>query len=42
MILPVGDNKKQKLVAIVKETNGYHEEVLGDVFFVPLLEGVVR
>lgn len=42
MILPVGDKKKQKLVAIVKEDEGYHEEMLGDVFFVPLLEGVVR
>jgi len=42
MILPVGDNKQQKLIAIVKEQNGYHEEVLGHVFFVPLLEGVVR
>ncbi|MCB1583919.1 MAG: protein-L-isoaspartate(D-aspartate) O-methyltransferase [Xanthomonadales bacterium] len=42
MILPVGDNKKQKLVAIVKEPHGYQEEVLGDVIFVPLLQGVVR
>lgn len=42
MILPVGDHKKQKLIAIVKETNGYHKETLGDVVFVPLLEGVVR
>lgn len=42
MILPVGDSKKQKLVAIVKEEHGYHEELLGNVIFVPLLEGVVR
>ncbi len=42
MILPVGDKKQQKLVAIVKEQHGYHEALLGEVFFVPLLEGVVR
>lgn len=42
MILPVGDQRKQKLVAIVKQEHGYQEEMLGDVIFVPLLEGVVR
>ncbi len=42
MILPVGDHRKQKLVAIVKQEHGYQEEMLGDVIFVPLLEGVVR
>ncbi len=42
MILPVGNKKQQKLIAIVKEAHGYHEEMLGAVFFVPLLEGVVR
>lgn len=42
MILPVGNKKQQKLIAIVKEEHGYHEELLGDVFFVPLLKGVVR
>ncbi len=42
MLLPVGDKKQQNLVAIVKEEHGYHEELLGEVFFVPLLEGVIR
>ncbi len=42
MILPVGDQRKQKLVAVVKQEHGYQEEMLGDVIFVPLLEGVVR
>lgn len=42
MILPVGNKKQQKLIAIVKESHGYREEMLGDVIFVPLLEGVVR
>lgn len=42
MILPVGDNKQQKLIAVVKEQQGYHEEFLGEVIFVPLLSGVVR
>lgn len=42
MILPVGDNKRQELVAIIKQDGGYAHETLGEVFFVPLLEGVVR
>ncbi len=42
MILPVGDKKQQKLIAIVKTAHGHHAETLGDVIFVPLLEGVVR
>lgn len=42
MILPVGDQRKQKLIAIVKQETGYQEQFLGDVVFVPLLEGVVR
>lgn len=42
MILPVGDNRQQKLIAVVKEQQGYREEFLGDVIFVPLLTGVVR
>ena len=42
MILPVGDQTQQKLMAVVKEAHGYHEQTLGNVIFVPLLEGVVR
>ena len=42
MILPVGDGRKQKLLALVKQEHGYQETFLGDVIFVPLLEGVVR
>ena len=42
MILPVGNQTQQKLMAVVKEAHGYHEQMLGDVIFVPLLEGVVR
>lgn len=42
MILPVGDGRKQKLIALVKQEHGYQETILGDVIFVPLLEGVVR
>ncbi|WP_430539210.1 protein-L-isoaspartate(D-aspartate) O-methyltransferase [Marinicella marina] len=42
MILPVGNKKQQKLIAIVKESHGYKKEMLGEVIFVPLLEGVVR
>ncbi len=42
MILPVGDTKKQELVAIEKQHEGYQQHQLGEVYFVPLLEGVVR
>ncbi len=42
MILPVGDQEKQELIALIKEEEGFSQEKLGEVFFVPLLEGVVR
>ena len=42
MILPVGDQKRQKLIAINKTPQGYERQELGDVIFVPLLEGVIR
>ena len=42
MVLPVGDDKRQKLIAIKKTATGYAQEELGDVIFVPLLEGVIR
>lgn len=42
MILPVGDKDKQELIAIIKEADGFSQEKLGEVYFVPLLEGVVR
>jgi len=42
MVLPVGDHKHQKLIAIKKAADGYTQEELGDVIFVPLLEGVIR
>ncbi len=42
MILPVGDKDKQELIALIKGEDGFSQEKLGEVFFVPLLEGVVR
>ncbi|MCF6301523.1 MAG: protein-L-isoaspartate(D-aspartate) O-methyltransferase [Proteobacteria bacterium] len=42
IILPVGDNRQQKLLRIVKQQHGYEQQELADVIFVPLLQGVVR
>ena len=42
MILPVGDKEKQELIALIKTDDGFKQEKLGEVYFVPLLEGVVR
>jgi len=39
-VLPVGDDKGQKMLRITKDTDGQvHEEELGDFMFVPMLEG---
>jgi protein-L-isoaspartate(D-aspartate) O-methyltransferase len=39
-VLPVGDDKGQKMLKITKDKNGtVHEEELGDFLFVPMLEG---
>ncbi len=42
MLLPLGNNQSQSLVKITKTENGYTEEKLESVFFVPFLQGVVR
>jgi protein-L-isoaspartate(D-aspartate) O-methyltransferase len=42
MLLPLGDSKKQNLVQIVKNEEGYSQEMFESVFFVPFLQGVVR
>ena len=42
MLLPLGDSMSQSLVKITKTSNGYTEEKLESVFFVPFLQGVVR
>jgi protein-L-isoaspartate(D-aspartate) O-methyltransferase len=42
MLLPLGDSQSQSLVKITKTENGYTEEKLESVFFVPFLQGVVR
>lgn len=42
MLLPLGDNQSQSLVKITKTQEGYTQEKLESVFFVPFLQGVVR
>ncbi len=42
MLLPLGDSRSQSLVKITKTKNGYSQEKLESVFFVPFLQGVVR
>ncbi len=40
MILPVGAGREQVLVRVTKTTTGYRKEMLEQVVFVPMLEGV--
>jgi len=39
MILPVGDEKHQALVRVIKTEQGYEKEILEPAYFVPLLDG---
>ena len=41
LVMPIGD-KEQLLYAFIKTSTGYSEECLGEVFFVPMREGVVE
>ncbi|HRP90573.1 MAG TPA: protein-L-isoaspartate(D-aspartate) O-methyltransferase [Edaphocola sp.] len=38
MVIPVGD-EEQEMRRIIKNENGYHEEIIGKAFFVPMLSG---
>lgn len=42
MVMPVGNKSQQKLVSICRTKEGLEQKTLGDVIFVPLLEGVLR
>lgn len=42
MLLPLGNSKKQNLVQIVKNEEGYTQEIFESVLFVPFLQGVIR
>lgn len=42
LICPVGNANKQQLVRVTRETNGYQQEIIEDVKFVPFLSGVAR
>ncbi len=40
MVIPVGEDKTQKMLRIFKDTEGkVHEETMGDFSFVPMLQG---
>ncbi len=41
LLMPMGDSKAQKLVKITKTENGFHQDDLEAVMFVPFLQGVV-
>ena len=41
MVVPVGDDKNQKMLKITKDASGkISEQILGDFLFVPMLEGI--
>ena len=42
LISPVGNAKQQQLVRVVRTEEGYEQELIEDVMFVPFLSGVVR
>lgn len=41
MLLPVGNKEQQELIRITSTSSGIKQESLGDVHFVPLLDGVI-
>ncbi len=41
MVIPVGDDRTQELKVIDRTEDGFHEESLEYVRFVPLLRGTV-
>lgn len=42
LISPVGNAKKQQLLRVVRTENGFEQEIIEDVMFVPFLSGVVK
>jgi protein-L-isoaspartate(D-aspartate) O-methyltransferase len=42
MVLPVGPDREQVLVKVIKTADGYEKEMLEQVIFVPMLGGVQR
>ncbi len=42
LICPVGNEKKQQLVRVVREDAGFKQDIIEDVMFVPFLRGVVK
>ncbi len=41
LVIPVGEDDKQKLLLIIREKNGFVQRALDDVRFVPLLAGTL-
>lgn len=39
LVMPVGPSGQQRLLRIVRRADGWHQEVLGQVSFVPLISG---
>lgn len=42
LIMPVGDNQAQQLLLITRNEQGFKQQTLGNVRFVPLMNGTVR
>ena len=42
LIMPVGDDDKQKLILVIREEDGFKKQILEDVKFVPMLTGTKR
>lgn len=42
LIMPVGDENNQQLQFVVRSEQGFKQQILGNVRFVPLLNGTVR
>lgn len=42
LVMPVGDNHSQQLYLITRQEQGFKQQILGNVRFVPLLNGTIR
>lgn len=42
LVMPVGDNQSQQLYLITRQEQGFKQQILGNVRFVPLLNGTIR
>lgn len=42
LVMPVGDDNNQQLQCVIRDEQGYKQQTLGNVRFVPLLNGAIR